>query len=57
MLRYHLSREFGIWWVRHGRNYITLKAPWNAPLFSERNGYVKPRISFRGWRLFIGRKS
>lgn len=29
-----------------------LKAPWNAPLFSERNGYKLPVATFMGWRIF-----
>lgn len=46
-----LSHEYGTWWIGLGRWRLMLKAPWNAPLFSERHGYRRPILRFRGWRL------
>jgi len=41
----------GIWWFRIFGRGLSLHAPWNRPLFSERNGYRKMlRLGF-GWRV------
>jgi hypothetical protein len=36
------------WWLH-------IKAPWNAPLFSERYGYHPPRWKAGGWRVWVRR--
>lgn len=47
------SWKFGSWWVRwRGGHGLALKAPWNKPRFSEREGYRKPLVVKTGWRLF-----
>ncbi len=47
-----VSPGHGTVFVRvRGDGYI-LKAPWCAPLFSERNGYKLAVINFLGWRVF-----
>lgn len=44
----------GIWWIRAGRYLLTVKASWNAALFSERNGAYLARIPiWRGWRVIL----
>lgn len=45
------SIEYGVLTVRLARFSLQLKMPWNEPLFSERNGYYRFRVGFRGWRL------
>lgn len=49
------SWEHGLWGVRFTeKRYYQLKAPWNEPLFSERNGYVQHKIPLGfGWRILI----
>lgn len=43
----------GLAWVRVLGRGLSLRAPWNRPLFSERNGLRKPILSKFGWRLFV----
>lgn len=46
------SYSGGIWGVAIGRFYLTLKAPWNRPLWSERNRRsVRVLPIAKGWRL------
>lgn len=46
------SWSWGTWWLGVGRWRLIVKAPWNRPLFSERNGYQKVhRLPF-GWRWY-----
>lgn len=50
----HLFRaEDHFFMIRLWRLIIQLKGPKYFPMFSERYGYSKPIIRFRGWRLFI----
>lgn len=42
----------GVWWFRLFGSGLLLRAPWDSPLFSERYGYQKPKMKFKGWRLF-----
>lgn len=45
------NNEIGSWWLGIWRWRAILKAPWNAPLFSERYGYgTFVRLGF-GWRV------
>ena len=46
------SIERGCWWFRVRGYGLMLKARWNEPLFSERNGFYK-YARFCGWRLRI----
>ena len=52
LIAYAGSRESGVWWLRMFGYGVQVKAPWNKPLFSERNGYRKffPK---RGWRIGV----
>lgn len=43
----------GMWWLRLGSVVLVLRSPRNRPLFSERNGYDPPALSWRGWRLHV----
>jgi hypothetical protein len=45
------SREWGTWWLGIGRSRMIVKAPWNAPLFSERYGHTKTFKIGGGWRV------
>ena len=45
------SYEYGVWWLGILRWRIMLKAPWNEPLFSERYGYRRVILKYRGWRV------
>lgn len=51
------SYSQGIWWIRVFGYGLSLKAPWDKPLFSERNGYTKVIVKFKGWRVFWLRKA
>jgi len=42
----------GFFTLRLGRAWFLLRAPWDPPLFSERYGYLRPRIKLGGWRFF-----
>lgn len=44
------SRTLGTWWFRISGYGLVLKASWNRPLFSERNGHKK-YYYFVGWRI------
>lgn len=51
------SWEYGIWAARIGEQYIALKAGWNRPLFSERNGSYVWRLPLpHGWRLIHAKR-
>lgn len=52
-LYYAGDNRYGSWFVRVCGYGLQLKAPWNRALFSERYGYKKPFISYKGWRLFF----
>lgn len=41
-----------VFWVRVFGRGIDFKGPGTRKFFSERYGYRKPLIRFRGWRLF-----
>lgn len=45
------SYSWGTWWVGAGRFRLILKAPWNAPMFSERYGYTRYMPLGFGWRV------
>jgi hypothetical protein len=46
-----VSRGWGTWWFGIWRWRMIVKAPWNAPLFSERYGHTTTlRLGF-GWRV------
>lgn len=45
------SREMGTWWLGIGPLRLIIRAPWNAPLFSERYGHTKTLKIGGGWRL------
>lgn len=40
-------------WVRGFGYFVRLKSPRWEPLFSERNGIVRPVWKAFGWRLFV----
>jgi hypothetical protein len=42
----------GVAFFRFRGDGFQIKAPWDEPLFSERNGYRIPLINFLGWRVF-----
>lgn len=42
-------------WI--GDNYFTIRAPWRAPLFSERYGYTPTVFRFFGWRILVRKSS
>jgi len=46
----------GIWTVRIGQRSLQLKAPRYVPLFSERNGYYRWKIEYRGWRVIYDKR-
>lgn len=52
ILLYASNKKFGVWWFRIFGYGLHLNAPWNQPLFSERNGNVK-KIKFKGWRIGV----
>jgi len=45
-----LAHKSGTFWFRTRRHVYFAKAPWNAPLFSER--YIHKPKSYWGWRFF-----
>jgi len=47
------SWTYGLWMVRMFGYFIRLRAPWNEPLFSERNGYDPVIPLGFGWRITI----
>lgn len=53
----YFSWKHGIWFITYKKWYVQLKAPWQKPLFSERNRLDVPKATLFGWRLFIGRRS
>ncbi len=50
-MRWGFWPRLGIAFVRIRGNFWTIKAPWNRPLWSERNGRIGIIVAFRGWRL------
>lgn len=49
---FYLNFKIGIIIIPMPKNHvIQIKASWNKPLFSERNGIVKFPIRFMGWRV------
>lgn len=44
--------KLGFWAIRLGKGVLRLKAPWDEPLFSEREGYRPPLLKYKGWRFF-----
>lgn len=47
--RLMLARDGAFLWL--GRRGWLVKPPWNRPLFSERNGFVRVLFRAFGWRL------
>lgn len=45
------GNHIGSWWIGLGRWRLILKAPWNDPLFSERNGFTWTMPVGFGWRV------
>lgn len=53
-LRYTFAPRYGILMIRIRGKFYQLKAPWNAPLFSERHGFeVKVIPLWFGFRINI----
>lgn len=50
-----MAIDHGIWWIRIPLGVAALKAPWNAPLFSERYGFKRRLPLGFGWRLLFFR--
>lgn len=48
-----VSAGWGTWWLGVWRWRLILKAPWNAPLFSERYGYTRKLPLGFGWRVLF----
>ena len=44
-----------LWFRLANRLLVTVKGPQVEPVFSERHGYRRPILRWRGWRLFIKR--
>lgn len=51
LLAWCFHRESGVFWIGTGRLRISLKAPWNDPLPSERFGGAKHIPLVGGWRV------
>lgn len=45
------SYSWGTWWLGLGTWRMIVKAPWNAPLFSERHGLSRYYRLGGGWRV------
>lgn len=53
-LRYYFSYKYGLFMLRFRSNFYSLKAPWNTPLFSERNRFgVRVIPIWFNWRISI----
>lgn len=51
MIGWSFCRELGIWWLGIGRWRLVLRAPWDKPLFSERNRLNWVLRLRGGWRV------